>query len=70
MDGTGHRITLLKIDADACHACRKCLAKQVCRFHAILSIDRDEAPILDSSRCRGCLVCVTTCPFGAIVHHD
>jgi MinD superfamily P-loop ATPase len=69
MDGTGRSTIMLKIDTDICHACRKCLAKQVCRFHAILSIDRDEPPFLDSSRCRGCLVCVTTCPFDAIVRH-
>ena len=70
MDGTGHGTIMLKIDAGICRACRRCLAKQACRFHAILLIDRDESPFLDSSRCRGCLVCMTACPFDAIVRHE
>ncbi|HEY63563.1 MAG TPA: 4Fe-4S binding protein [Caldilineae bacterium] len=49
-----------------CQACRRCLARQVCKAKAIVRIDPDEAPFVDGARCRGCLVCMPACPFGAV----
>ena len=61
---------MLEIDDTLCRVCGTCHARQVCRGSAIRVIDRGEAPFLDMSRCWGCLVCVPTCPFGAIVRHE
>jgi MinD superfamily P-loop ATPase len=55
---------------EACHACRKCLAREVCRSKAILQIDRGEAPFIDPNRCYGCRTCIPACPHGAIVLRD
>jgi MinD superfamily P-loop ATPase len=55
------------VDDEACLACRKCLARQVCRSKAILQLDRDEPPFIDASRCYGCLACIPACPNQAIV---
>ena len=52
---------------DRCQACRKCLARTVCRTKAILQIDRGEPPFIDPSRCYGCRACIPVCPAGAIV---
>jgi MinD superfamily P-loop ATPase len=51
---------------ELCQACRKCLAREVCRSKAILQIDRGEPPFIDPSRCYGCRVCIPACPNGAI----
>jgi MinD superfamily P-loop ATPase len=56
-----------RIDDKVCRACRKCVARQVCRSKAILQIDPGEPPIVDPSRCYGCNACLTACPFDAIV---
>ncbi len=58
---------LLYVDDDRCHACRRCLAQQVCKVKAIVHIDRDEAPFIDTHRCHGCKLCVVECPFEAII---
>lgn len=52
---------------ELCLACRKCLARTVCRSKAILQIDPDEPPFIDPSRCYGCQACIPACPQGAIV---
>ena len=52
---------------DLCQACRKCVAREVCRSKAILQIDPGEPPFIDPSRCYGCRVCIPACPNGAIV---
>ena len=52
---------------ELCLACRKCLARDVCRTKAILQIDRGEPPFIDSSRCYGCRACIPACPAEAIV---
>jgi MinD superfamily P-loop ATPase len=52
---------------DLCHACRKCLARDVCRSKAILQIDPGEPPFIDPNRCYGCNACIPACPNGAIV---
>ena len=67
--GTARNPIMLEIDVNRCRACRKCLAKGVCRGQAIRVIDPGEAPFLDMSRCWGCALCIPECPFGAIVRH-
>jgi MinD superfamily P-loop ATPase len=68
--GTARNNIMLEIDENVCRACGKCQAKAVCRGNAIRVIDRGEAPYLDSTRCWGCMVCVTACPFDAIKKHE
>jgi len=38
----------------------------VCKTRAIVQFERGDLPIIESSRCRGCLICLPACPFGAI----
>ncbi len=52
---------------DRCRACRKCLARNLCRSKAILQIDPGEPPYIDPGRCYGCHACIPACPTGAIV---
>jgi MinD superfamily P-loop ATPase len=52
---------------DICRACKKCVARQVCRTKAILQIDPGEPPYIDSHRCYGCHLCIPACPHGAIL---
>ena len=59
--------TIPHIVDELCLACQKCQARDVCRTKAILQIDRDEPPFIDSSRCYGCRACISVCPAGAIV---
>lgn len=58
------------VDETICRSCRKCEARSVCRSKAILRIDPDEPPVIDPSKCYGCNVCLTACPFGAIVRPE
>lgn len=60
----------LVVDEGACHACRRCLAGQVCRGNAFLVFEAGDTPFIDMSRCWGCLTCVVQCPFGAVVRVD
>lgn len=57
----------LHVDHDRCHACRLCMAQQVCKVKAIVRIDRDEPPFIDVHRCHGCMICSVECPFQAII---
>jgi len=57
----------LHIDPERCHLCRKCLAQKVCKTRAIVRFDREDAPFIDVHRCYGCLVCMTECPFQAVL---
>lgn len=50
-----------------CRACRRCLARGVCRSKALMVIEAGEPPWVDGNRCYGCLACIPACPFGAIV---
>ena len=54
------------VQADLCHVCKKCLAREACDSKAVVRIDRDEPPFIDASRCYGCRACILACPFGAI----
>ena len=54
------------VDDTRCLACGKCVARSVCKTEAILRIDRDEPPFIDSSLCYGCLACIPECPADAI----
>ena len=56
----------LFIDEALCRHCQRCLAGEVCRGNAIRTLDADDGPFLDMSRCWGCLKCMTACPFGAV----
>lgn len=60
----------LEIDEAVCRHCRRCLAAEVCRGSAFLTLDPGESPFIDMSRCWGCLKCVVTCPFEAVVRTD
>ncbi|MFZ5903598.1 MAG: 4Fe-4S binding protein [Chloroflexota bacterium] len=44
----------------------RCLAADVCKVRAIVSIDLDELPYLDIERCYDCRLCIPACPFGAV----
>lgn len=57
------------IDDEKCAACRRCLARSVCRSKAILQLDPGEPPFIDSSRCYACYACISACPHGAIVRN-
>ncbi len=52
---------------ERCQACRKCVARRVCRTKAIVAIDPGEPPFIDPNLCYGCLICVPACPNQAIV---
>jgi Fe-S-cluster-containing hydrogenase component 2 len=64
--GTVHSDIILLINEDRCHVCGKCLAKAACHHGAIRTIDRGEAPVVDTSQCWRCLTCLNACPFGAV----
>jgi len=57
---------ILRIDLHICQTCTTCQARTVCRTHAIVQYERGDLPIVDASRCRGCMVCIRACPFGAV----
>ncbi len=55
------------VDESQCQACSKCVARKACRVKAIVIIDPGESPFIDGNLCYGCMVCVPTCPFEAVV---
>ncbi len=57
----------LRIEPERCRVCRRCLAAKVCKGQAIMKVDWDEPPYLDSTRCYDCRRCLPACPAGAIV---
>ena len=68
MDMTKAQVTAIpQVVDDLCQACRKCLARNVCRTKAILQLDPGEPPFIDASLCYGCRACIPACPNGAIV---
>ncbi len=56
-----------EINWDVCQACTPCLARQVCKPHALLQIDLGEPPYIDYGRCTNCAQCVQACCCGAII---
>jgi MinD superfamily P-loop ATPase len=67
VDMTKAQVTAVPYVVDElCLACRKCLARKVCRTKAILQIDPDEPPFIDANLCYGCHACIPACPHGAI----
>ena len=68
--GTGSITFKLAVDDDLCRRCGKCLAADVCRGNAFRVLDPGETAFIDMSRCWGCLLCQSACPFEAIVRTD
>jgi len=60
----------LLIDPRLCQACAACDAKAVCRMRAVVQLERGDLPVIESSRCRGCMICVPACPHGAVSAPD
>lgn len=50
------------VQDDLCLHCTICYAQKVCRVRALVRIEPDDAPFLDSARCNGCLRCILACP--------
>jgi len=68
VDFTKTQVTSIPyIDDKLCHACRKCVARRVCKSKAIIQLDPGEPPMIDASLCYGCHRCVPECPYGAII---
>jgi len=58
-----------QVDDTRCAACRRCLARTVCKSKAITQLDPGESPFIDSSRCYACYACIPACPNGAIARN-
>jgi len=43
-----------QVAVDICRACRRCLAREVCRSKALRAVDPGEPPWVDGNRCYGC----------------
>ena len=56
----------IRIMAENCQTCGRCLAAESCKVRAILRFDPEEIPYLDVERCYDCRLCLKACPFGAI----
>ncbi len=61
---------IILVDPERCHTCLKCQVRPVCRPRALVQIEPGELPVIEMDRCRGCLVCVPACPFGAVRADD
>ena len=57
---------ILRIDTYACQTCSACQARLVCKTRAIVQYERGDLPAIDAGRCRGCMICIPACPFGAV----
>jgi MinD superfamily P-loop ATPase len=77
VEGKGDLMSIIKVTKaqatavpqvidERCQACRKCLARTVCRTKAILQIDPGEPPFIDANLCYGCHACLPVCPQQAI----
>lgn len=64
--GSGIMPPMLYIEPSLCRACPTCGARQACRTRAIVQIEHGDRPVVESSRCLGCMSCVVACPFGAV----
>ncbi|MEJ5199121.1 MAG: 4Fe-4S binding protein [Anaerolineae bacterium] len=42
----------------------------MCKTRAIVQFERGDLPAIDAGRCRGCMVCIPACPFGAVQKAD
>ncbi len=56
----------IQIDEGLCRACKKCLARKVCRGKAIIQVDASASSLIDLTRCFDCRLCMLACPFDAI----
>jgi MinD superfamily P-loop ATPase len=56
-----------EINWEICQTCTPCLARRVCKPHALMQIDADEPPYIDFTRCTNCAQCVLACCCEAIV---
>jgi len=58
-----------RVNEELCAACRRCMARSVCKSKALIQLDPGEPPYIDSSRCYACYACIPVCPNGAIVRN-
>ncbi len=56
----------LQIDVHTCQTCATCQARLVCKIRAIVQYERGDLPAIDMGRCRGCMICISACPYGAV----
>ncbi len=70
MSAAGNHPFKLTIDDDTCRHCRRCMAGDACRANAFVRFEYDDSPFIDMSRCWGCLICTSVCPFGAVRRED
>ena len=61
---------ILRVDLHVCQTCTTCQARTACKTRAIVQYERGDLPAIDATRCRGCLVCIPACPFGALRRAD
>lgn len=52
---------------EICQGCNPCLARRVCKTHAVIKMDPDAPALIDLERCYRCGQCVLSCSFGAII---
>jgi MinD superfamily P-loop ATPase len=61
---------ILRVDTYLCQNCSTCQPRLVCRTRAIVQYERGDMPVIEHSRCRGCMVCIPACPFAALNRAD
>jgi len=61
---------ILRVDTYVCQTCSGCQARLVCKTRAIVQYERGDLPAIEHERCRGCMVCIPACPFGAVVREE
>jgi MinD superfamily P-loop ATPase len=57
---------MVRVDPLRCQTCERCQARTVCKTRALWQLEPAELPVVEMSRCRGCLVCISACPHGAV----
>ncbi|MGB9669188.1 MAG: 4Fe-4S binding protein [Anaerolineales bacterium] len=55
------------VDWEICQNCVVCPPLKECKFRALIRIDSDEPPAIESIRCNGCGKCISLCPYHAII---